>query len=136
MTVTFAVTVHTADPHAGAEPVDAVLAMLLGRGFDLLTGYEPSDLVELPVLEGWSARVDRTGRLLDVHAGGELFYSGDLGAAAPAGWHATAARRGRLVVLAVSQVDLFGDDRTDQIRDAQRSGRAVAAQIPYTEPPR
>lgn len=125
--------VRTADPHPGAESVDAVLSTLLGRGFALLSSYRPADLVALPVLHDWSAVLHAAagGRAeLEVGAPGEVFYRGDLGGSPPAGWHAALSRRRLLVVLVCSGVDLSGPDRTARIRAAQASGWCVAGQVP------
>lgn len=129
MTVTFAVTVTTGDPRPGAEPVDALTAALLGRGFTLLTSDNPLDEMQsVPELAPWWCEL--AANQLRIAAPGELFYDGDLGAGVPEQWHATARARGRLIVLAATQLDLHRPDRGEQARQAQQAGRLVAAQVP------
>ena len=50
---------------------------------------------------------------------GVLDYVGDVGSAPPAGWVATARRRGLLVVLVATGVDLAAPDRSARIDQAR-----------------
>ena len=84
------ITAHTHDDYPGAEPIDLVLSSLLAQGFALLAGFGPMELVELPVLVGWSARLDSTGQLLELGKPDEVLYDGNLGPAVPMGWHRAA----------------------------------------------
>ncbi|MEV1294900.1 hypothetical protein [Pseudonocardia sp. NPDC049635] len=126
MTVTFSITVTTADPHPGADPVDAITADLIGRGFTLLTGHGPPALQPAPELPGWWA--DLHQERLQITAHGETFYDGDLGPAVPHGWHHTARARGRLTILTATELDLQRPDRGEQTHHAMHAGRLVAAQ--------
>lgn len=76
------------------------------------------------------AVLDRGGQLLQVLEPGGALYDGDLGAAVPPGWHEAVARRGRLVVLLGSGIELWSADRTERITTAHRSGGVVGAQVP------
>lgn len=134
VTVTFAVTVQTSDPHPAAEPVDAITSALLGRGFAMLTGMGPGVLRAAPVVPGWTGVITRDDRLR-LGAPGEQFYDGDLGAAVPARWHATALSRGWLVVLVATRLDLHRDDRAEQAYSALRDGRLLAGQVPLRGSP-
>lgn len=129
MTLVPAVEVSTADDRPGAEPVDAVLAALLGRGFALVSELDIAALLALPTPPEGAARLDaRTGGLwLEV---GLLAYDGDVGSSPPPGWAAAIARRGWLVVLVASGVDLTAPDRTARIARARAEGRLVGAQVP------
>ncbi|MBN9753953.1 hypothetical protein DMP14_00465 [Pseudonocardia sp. Ae707_Ps2] len=130
MTVTFAVTVETGDPHPAAEPVDAITAALLGRGFAMLTSMDPGALRAAPVLPGWFGPITGEDRIR-LGAPGEQFYDGDLGAAVPARWHSTALSRGWLVVLVATRLDLHRDDRADQAHSALHDGRLLPARSRY-----
>lgn len=134
MTVTFAVTVTTGDPRPGAEPVDAITAALLGRGFTLLTSHDPPAMQAAPLLSGWWGDLSDPGRLR-ITAPGELFYDGDLGAAVPDQWRETALASGRLTVLAATQLDLHRSDRGEQARQAQQDGRLMAGHVLLRSPP-
>ncbi|MBP2371666.1 hypothetical protein [Pseudonocardia parietis] len=61
--MTFAVTVTTGDSHPGAEPVDAITAALLDRGFTLLTRLDPDALLAAPLLPGWWGELSNSDRL-------------------------------------------------------------------------
>ncbi|ANY10797.1 hypothetical protein [Pseudonocardia sp. HH130630-07] len=129
VTVTFAVTVETGDPHPAAEPVDAIISALLGRGFAMLTSMDPGALRAAPALPGWSGVITGEDRIR-LGAPGEQFYDGDLGAAVPARWRSTALTRGRLVVLVATRLDLHRDDRAEQAHSALHDGRLLAGQVP------
>ena len=134
VTVTFAVTVTTSDPRPGAEPVDALTAALLGRGFTLLTSDNPlEEMQTAPPLPSWWCELEGANQL-QIAGPGELFYDGDLGAGVPQQWHATALARGRLIVLAATQLDLHRSDRGEQAHRAQQAGRLVATQVPLRPP--
>ena len=64
-----------------------------------------------------------------VEPGGTL-YDGDLGAAPPASWHDALHRRGRLVALVGSAVNIGAADRGERIEDAAAAGGVVGAQLP------
>lgn len=51
-------TVHTRDPHPGAELVDVTTARFLQRGFGLVAELSWTSLVSLPAPEGWRAGLD------------------------------------------------------------------------------
>lgn len=129
VTVTFAVTVETGDLHPAAEPVDAIISALLGRGFAMLTSMDPGALRAAPVLPGWFGVVTGEDRIR-LGAQGEPFYDGDLGAAVPARWRSTALSRGWLVVLVATRLDLHRDDRAEQAHSALHDGRLLACQVP------
>ncbi|WP_130295422.1 hypothetical protein [Pseudonocardia sediminis] len=132
MTVVPSVQVHTSDPRPGAELIDAVLADLLARGFGLVSQFGVVELTSLPVPPTWSARLDAGAARLTI-AADAVFYDGDLGSAAPAGWLGALRRRGLLVLLVCSDVDLARADRTSQIAAAGRRGGLVGAQISLRE---
>lgn len=133
MTAVPSVQVDTSDPRPGAELVDAVLADLLARGFGLVSDVGVVELTSLPSLPDWSARLSERGERLTLGADA-VFYDGDLGSAVPAGWLAALRRRGLLVLLVCSGVDLARADRTAQIAAAQRRGDLVGAQVPLQDP--
>lgn len=134
VTVTFAVTVTTGARSPGAEPVDALTAALLGRGFTLLTSDNPlEEMQDVPELSPWWCELGAANQLR-IAGPGELFYDGDLGAGVPQHWHDTALARGRLIVLAATQLDLHRSDRGEQARRAQQAGRLVATQVQIRSP--
>jgi hypothetical protein len=120
---------HVRDEHPSAELVDVIATGLLAQGFALLTGDDPTTLTALPVVAGWTAQLSSDGRLMRVGDTAGALYDGDLGAAPPDGWHAALRRRGRVVVLVGSGIDLFGAGRTARIADARRAGTMVGAQV-------
>jgi hypothetical protein len=132
LTMTPSLTVHTSDDRPGAELVDLVVSALLGRGFDLVAAIEPAELAALPLLPDWRATLDATGHLLEIHEPDGVFYDGNLGDGAPAGWHQALRRRGRLVVLVTTAIALDMSDRYDQLTAASRAGRVVGALLPLT----
>lgn len=123
--------VHTHDAHPGAEPVDVIATTLLGQGFALLAALDLTALTELPVLPGWTAALDATGRHLYVTDPAGSLYDGDLGAAVPSGWHQALDRRGLLAFLvATSGVDgSDGLERAGALDAARRAGGVVGAQV-------
>jgi hypothetical protein len=122
-------TLHTGDEHPGAEPVDVITSTLLGHGFELLVAFDRATLLDLPVLPGWSAELDAEGHRLHVAEPGGTRYDGDLGPALPSGWNETLERRGLLVLLVASGVDLERLDRAASVDAARRAGNVVGAQI-------
>jgi hypothetical protein len=111
---------HTRDEHAGAEPVNLLLAAALGRGFALLMTRDITEWTSLPVLDGWRAVVDRGRQLVRVlEPDGVALYDGSLGPGVPAGWHETAAEGGLLTVLMSESLAGHG----------QRPGGTVGAQV-------
>jgi len=104
-----------------------VLSSLLAQGFALLAGFGPMELVELPVLVGWSARLDSTGQLLELGKPDEVLYDGNLGPAVPMGWHAALRSRGLLAVLVAST----GDPRGEAVAAARKKGSVVGAQVRF-----
>ncbi len=128
-------TVHTADDYAGAEPVDLIVSDLLRSGFGLLSRLDPAELTDLPTLDGWAAQLDPDGQRMRIVEPGGTFYDGDLGAAPPASWHDALHRRGRLVALFGSAVDIGAADRGERINDAAAGGGVVGAQLPVAVTP-
>jgi hypothetical protein len=128
--------VHTQDARPGAEPVDVIATTLLGQGFALLAALDLAALTELPVLPGWVAEFDTTGRHLHVTDPSGSLYDGDLGAAAPTGWHQALDRRGLLVLLVASSgIDgSNGPDRASALDAARRAGGVVGAQVRIQQP--
>lgn len=119
-----------ARPQPGAELIDVLTSSLLGSGFGLLARVEPVDLVALPVLDQWSALLDRDGGLLRITEPDGTLYDGDLGPAPPDGWHDALRHRGRLIVIFATGVDIGADDRGDRVDGAAAEGRIVGAQLP------
>jgi len=109
--------------------VPVITSALLGRGFAMLTDMAPDALRAAPVVPGWTGVITGYDRLR-LGAPGEQFYDGDLGAAVPARWHATALSRGWLVVLVATRLDLHRDDRAEQAHSALHDGRLLAGQVP------
>ncbi|HEX4248095.1 MAG TPA: hypothetical protein VH008_09510 [Pseudonocardia sp.] len=122
-------TLHTRDQHAGADPVDVIASTLLGHGFELLVAFDRATLLDLPVLPGWSAELDAEGHRLQVSEPGGTRYDGNLGPAVPSGWNDALERRGLLVLLVASGVDLERLDRAASVDAARRAGNVVGAQI-------
>jgi hypothetical protein len=100
--------------------------------FPLVAAIEPAELAALPLLPDWRATLDATGHLLEIHEPDGVFYDGNLGDGAPAGWHQALRRRGRLVVLVTTAIALDMSDRYDQLTAASRAGRVVGALLPLT----
>lgn len=122
-------TLQTRDEHPGADPVDVVASTLLGHGFELLVAFDRATLLDLPILPGWSAELDTDGHRLHVTAPGGTRYDGNLGPAVPSGWNESLERRGLLVLLVASGVDLEQVDRAASVDAARRAGNVVGAQI-------
>jgi hypothetical protein len=129
--------VHTRDTHPGAEPVDVIATALLGQGFELLAALDLTALTGLPVLPGWLAELDDTGRHLHVTDPTGSLCDGDLGGAVPTGWHQALDRRRLLVLLVASNgVDASdrAGDRAAALDTARRAGGVVGAQIRTHQP--
>jgi len=122
-------TLHTRDQHPGAEAVDVIASTLLGHGFELLVAFDRATLLDLPVLPGWSAELAADGHRLHVTEPGGTRYDGNLGPAVPSGWNEALERRGLLVLLVASGVDLERPDRAASVDAARRAGNVVGAQI-------
>jgi hypothetical protein len=130
LTVVPSLSVSTRDSHPAAEPVDLIASALLGQGFQLLTAFDPATLVELPILPDWSAEFSPDNQHLTVTEPGGILYDGDLGAKVPLGWHeAVLDRRGLLVLLVSSDINLTGAGRVASMDAARRAGSVVGAQI-------
>jgi hypothetical protein len=125
-----ALSVHTRDEHPGAELIDVIASALLGQGFELLAAFDPATLVDLPILAGWAVELGADGRHLTVIEPTAVFYEGDLGAAVPSGWQAAVHRRGMVVLLVSSDIDLAGSRPVASMDAARRAGSVVGAQIP------
>jgi hypothetical protein len=122
-------TLHTRDEHPGAEAVDVIASTLLGHGFELLLAFDRATLLDLPVLPGWSAELAADGHRLHVTEPGGTRYDGNLGSAVPTKWREALLRRGLLVLLVASGVDLDQPDRAASVDAARRAGNVVGAQI-------
>lgn len=120
---------HTRDHYPGAEPVDLITSTLLGHGFELLVAFDRATLLDLPVLPGWSAELNADGQRLHVTEPGGTRYDGNLGPAVLEGWNEAVERRGLLVLLVASGVDLEQFDRAASVDAARRAGNVVGAQI-------
>jgi len=106
-----------------------ITSTLLGHGFELLVAFDRATLLRLPVLPAGPPSWDAEGHRLHVAEPGGQRYDGNLGPALRRVERAL-ERRGLLVLLVASGVDLERQDRAASVDAAGGAGpNVVGAQI-------